>query len=106
MQLERTTLLTIVAEQVLESKLKELVRQAGAQGYTITDIAYGKGKHGERSGPADVTDNIQMILTAPKEIVDAILKGIEKEYAKSYAIWVCMHEVDVVRWTPAFAAAR
>jgi nitrogen regulatory protein PII len=102
MKLARNKLLTIVTEQVLESKLKELVGRAGAAGYTITSAVHGKGRHGERSGgPWDIADNIKMILVVPKEIADSILKSVDKEYGHSYSILAFMHDVDVAQWTPA-----
>ena len=106
MQITQRTLLTIVTEQILESKLKELVEAAGAEGYTITNGVYGKGQHGERTGPSDFTDNFKMILVVPKETAESILKSIEREYGHTFSILAFMHDVDVARWTPSYAAVR
>jgi hypothetical protein len=47
-----------------------------------------------------------MILIVPKEIAETIVKGLEKDYARSYAILAFMQQADVVRWTPMLAAVR
>ena len=106
MQVIQRTLLTIITEQILESKLKDLVDRAGAEGYSVTSPVHGKGKHGERSGPADMRDNIKMVLVVPKEIAETILRTIEKEYGNTFSILAFMHDVDVVQWTPTFTAPR
>ena len=105
MQVERTILLTIVAERILEPQLKELVEQAGAEGYTIVTVQ-GKGKHGEQTGPMSVRENIQITLVVPRRVADAIVDTVEKNYARSYGILAFMYDVDVIRWTPSMNAAR
>lgn len=50
MALKPLKLVTIMAERVLESKLKTMVVNAGATGYTVAE-ARGWGKHGTRRGP-------------------------------------------------------
>ena len=50
MPMEKAMLLTIITERIMEPTLKELVERAGAQGYTIEDVASSRGKHGNRTG--------------------------------------------------------
>ena len=51
MHREPAILMIIMTERVMEPTLKELVERAGAQGYTIEDVASGWGTHGSRTGP-------------------------------------------------------
>lgn len=100
MQRERATLVTIVTERILEPHLIKVVEEAGAPGYTITEVRSGKGVHGKRSDPATDQDNLQMIVVASSAVADAILAAIEQHYAKSYAIMAFTQAVEAIRWTP------
>ena len=66
MHMEPTILLTIITELVMERTLKELVERAGAQGYTVEDVASGWGPHGSRTGPHKSDQNFKMLLLVSK----------------------------------------
>ena len=100
MKREQAVMLTIVAENILEEPLIELVDQAGAQGYSIVETSYGKGRHGIRTGSGSISSNIQMTLALPKETAETILSAIEAKYGQLYAIRAFVQAVEMIHWTP------
>ena len=66
MHMEPAILLSIITERVMERTLKELVERAGAQGYTLEDVASGWGPHGSRTGPHKSDQNLKMLLLVSK----------------------------------------
>ncbi len=95
MALKSLKLVTIMAERVLESKLKTMIVNAGAPGYTVTE-ARGWGKHGTRSGNMDSDANIVMTVLASEEVANKIIKGIEGTLIKHYGIMAYQQDADVL----------
>jgi nitrogen regulatory protein P-II 2 len=95
MPLQRKKLVTIVAEVILESKLKTLVVDAGATGYTVTP-ATGWGKHGTRSTGIDSDGNIVMTVLTGEEVAAKILKEIERNLIKHYGIMAYQVDAEVL----------
>ena len=95
MPLQRKKLVTIVAEAILESKLKTLVVDAGATGYTVTP-ATGWGKHGTRSSGIDSDGNIVMTVLTGEEVAAKILKEIERNLIKHYGIMAYQVDAEVL----------
>lgn len=95
MPLQRKKLVTIVAEAILEPKLKTLVVDAGATGYTVTP-ATGWGKHGTRSSGIDSDGNIVMTVLTGEEVAAKILKEIERNLIKHYGIMAYQVDAEVL----------
>lgn len=89
------SLVTIVAEPVLEDRLVHDLRRLGATGYTITD-ARGEGSRGVRaSDPPGVS--IRVEVAASPEVTDRILELLASEYFPHYAVIAWLSEARVVR---------
>ena len=89
------TLLTIVAEALLKDRLIQEVRQAGAKGFTITDVS-GEGSRQRRVSEI-LGDNIKIEVIAKREIADKILTDLQKDFFHRYAVVAYMSEVQVMR---------
>ena len=96
MHMEKAILLTIITERVMEPTLKELVERAGAQGYTIEDVASGWGKHGNRTGQLESDQTVKMLLILSKSVAQLILQEIERTLQPDYAIMAFQHEIEVM----------
>ena len=96
MPMEKAMLLTIITERVMEPTLKELVERAGAQGYTIEDVASGWGKHGNRTGQLESDQTFKMLLIVSKPVAQLILHEVERTLQPEYAITAFQHEIEVM----------
>jgi hypothetical protein len=101
MPMEKAILLTIITERVMEPFVIELVERAGAQGYTIEDVASGWGKHGTRTGSLESDQTFKMILIVSKSVAHLILQEIERTLQPKYAITAFQHEIEVMSHTSA-----
>lgn len=101
MPIEKATLLTIITERVMEPTLKSLVERAGAQGYTIEDVASGWGEHGNRTGQLESDQSFKMLLIVSKPVAQLILQEIERSLQPDYAITAFQHEIEVLSRAPA-----
>ncbi|MCE9537547.1 MAG: hypothetical protein K8R65_14225 [Nitrospirae bacterium] len=100
MPMEKAMLLTIITERVMEPTLKNLVERAGAQGYTIEDVASGWGKHGNRTGQLESDQSFKMLLVLPKSMAQFILEEIERSLQPDYAVTAFQHEIEVLQAPP------
>lgn len=89
------SLVTIIAEPVLEDRLVHDLRRLGASGYTITD-SRGEGSRGVRaSDPPGVSIRIE--VAAGAEVIDRILEMLAADYFPNYAVIAWLTEARVVR---------
>jgi hypothetical protein len=88
-------LVTIVAESVLERELIELVRTAGASGYTLTD-ARGEGSRGVRASEWE-GQNLRLETLVSKQVASDLLESLAQRYFPQYAVVAWSQEVSVVR---------
>jgi nitrogen regulatory protein P-II 2 len=89
------SLVTIVAEPVLEERLVHDLRRLGATGHTITD-ARGEGSRGVRaSDPPGVSIRIEVATSA--EVADRILAHLATAYFQHYAVIAWLSDARVVR---------
>lgn len=88
------SLLTMVAEDVLEPRLIRLLHEHGASGYTITD-ARGEGDRGLRQGAEG--SNIRVEVIAPVDLAERILEDLRLRYFQSYAVVAWLSDIHVVR---------
>ncbi len=94
MTTEPMTLLTIVAEEVLEQRLIRDMHQHGIAGYTITR-ARGEGARGMREGAAG--SNIRVETVTTDELANTLLEHLHATYFTNYAIVAWLAEVRVAR---------
>jgi hypothetical protein len=92
------TLLTIIAEAVLERSLIEDCRRLGAQGYTVMDVR-GGGPGGERAGQWEAERSIEMQVVCTAQVADAIAAHVLGTHAPHYAVRVLVSDVGVFRQT-------
>ena len=88
------TLLTIVAEEVLEQRLVRALHDAGIAGYTVTS-ARGEGGRGLRHGASGANIRLETITTT--ELAEGLLDQLRTHYFANYAIVAWLSEVRVAR---------
>ncbi|HSM05626.1 MAG TPA: hypothetical protein VK858_13510 [Longimicrobiales bacterium] len=89
------TLLTIVAETVLEEELTRRVMGLGATGYTVT-ASRGRGSKGMRTG--DIPgEGVRIEVLAGEDAARSILDMLASEYFPHYAVAAWLTDVQVVR---------
>lgn len=100
MPMEKAVLLTIITERVMEPTLINLVEHAGAQGYTIEDVASGWGKHGSRTGQLESDQSVKMLLIVSTSVAQLILQEVERSLQPDYAVMAYQHEIEVQSRAP------
>jgi nitrogen regulatory protein P-II 2 len=91
---EAMTLLTIVAEDVLEQRLIRDLHRFGIGGYTITP-ARGEGVRGMREGATGANIRIETVTT--DELASTFLDHLHERYFTNYAMVAWLSEVRVAR---------
>ncbi len=89
------TLLTVIAETLLKDRLVHEIRHAGARGFTLTEVS-GEGSRQRRVSEI-LGDNIKIEIIAKREIAEAILEVLQRDYFPRYAVIAYLSEVQVVR---------
>jgi nitrogen regulatory protein P-II 2 len=90
------TLLVIVAEAVLESRLVRDAQRLGAQGWTFSEV-HGASRDGLREGQWEADRTIEMKLICEEAVADAIAAHVLAEYAPHYGISMYFSAVQVLR---------
>lgn len=86
---------TIVAESILESRLIDDLRAAGALGWTITS-AHGEGPRGRRVSDFE-GGNVRVETLVSEDVAERIWSRLAQAYFPNYAITAWTHEVQVAR---------
>jgi nitrogen regulatory protein P-II 2 len=89
------TLITVVAESVLEDLIVRDLRSIGITGYTASTVR-GQGSRGVRSG-AGGEGNVRIEVLARPDVADAALALLSDRYFEHYAVVVWLTEVGVLR---------
>jgi len=89
-------LVTIVCEAYAKNPVTKLLREVGANGWTLFPVE-GDGSRGKR--PADIHDfaNIQIEVVVQPEVALVLLERLEKEFFSRYAMIAFESEVRVLR---------
>jgi nitrogen regulatory protein P-II 2 len=88
-------LVTVVAEAVLEPRLLQELKDAGAHGWTVTD-ARGEGPRNRRTG--DIAGgNVHIESLMSQEAADRLMARLVDHYFPSYACIAWVHPVTVMR---------
>lgn len=90
------TLLVIVAEAVLETRLVRDARQRGAQGWTVAEV-HGAGREGVREGAWEADRTIELKLICDEAVADAIAEHVLLTYAPNYSVAIYFSQVQVLR---------
>lgn len=89
------TLVTIITEFLFKEKIRDMLRDKGATGHTLTN-AQGEGSRG--AGAADWEGpNIKIETVVTPEIADAILEAISGSYFQNHSVIAWTSEVNVLR---------
>lgn len=89
------SLVTVVAEAVLEKRLLRDLRTLGVSGFTVTP-AHGEGSRGSRTGDIE-GGNVRVETIVHPDLAAAILHHVEAHYFEHYAVIVWVSEVGVLR---------
>jgi nitrogen regulatory protein P-II 2 len=83
---------TVVCEALSREPVTRLLREAGAQGYTLFPVE-GLGDHGARTSELAEFGNIQIEAIVPAEVCERLLAALERDYFPHYAM--IAYETDV-----------
>lgn len=95
------TRVTIIAEQILEARITQIIEKAGASGYTVLDGS-GKGQHGTHlsKGPKIVGAfailKIEFVVLERAKAL-AVAEEIEKTCFNNYSGIIYLTPVEVLR---------
>ncbi|MCU0634471.1 MAG: hypothetical protein MUE41_06325 [Gemmatimonadaceae bacterium] len=89
-------LVRIVAERRALGDIVALLKETGANGYTVTP-AIGEGAHGPRLGDADDNSNIVVDCVTSDGRADAILRRVHDELFATHAVIAYVVEARVIR---------
>lgn len=88
-------LVNIIAEDDLETRLLNDLKQLGARGYTIRKVR-GEGAHGQRFTQWE-GENIKIEVIVDATTADAIGEHLETNYFADFAVIVYLQPVQVLR---------
>jgi nitrogen regulatory protein P-II 2 len=94
-ELTTVSLVTIVAEIALKSRLTKDLTHFGASGYTVT-AANGEGPRNRRAGDVD-GGNIMIQCLSSRELSVKIMNHLEAEYFENYAVVAWVSAAEVIR---------
>lgn len=86
---------TIVAEAIVESRLVEAIRAAGARGWTLTP-ARGEGPRDRRVSDIE-GGNVRIETLVSKDVAERIWDVLATDFFPNYAIATWTYEVQVAR---------
>ncbi len=88
-------LITIIAEDELESRLVADLKKFGARGHTVCRVR-GEGDHGERSSEWE-GENIKLEAIVDASSADAICEHVSQNYFPKFATILYLTPVQVLR---------
>ena len=89
------TLVTIIAEPVLEARLTQQIRQLGASGWTVT---YGRGEGSRGIHAAEIPgENVRIETIVPRELADQLVTHLAAHYFVDYEVIAYTTDVQIVR---------
>ena len=89
-------LVTIVCEAYAKDAVTKVLREVGAQGYTVFPVE-GEGSRGKR--PADIPEfaNIQIEVIVPPAVAEQLLETLGRDLFARYAMVAFESDVRVLR---------
>jgi nitrogen regulatory protein PII len=93
--LTTVSLVTIVAETALKTRLAKDLKNLGASGYTIT-AANGEGSRNSRAGDVD-GGNVMIQCLVSRDLSVTIMNHLEADYFENYAVVAWVSPAEVIR---------
>jgi hypothetical protein len=90
------TLLTIICEAVLETRLLHDLETLGAPGWTVSD-ARGSGSRGVRNAGWDNDGNVRVEVVCSRELGVKLSEHVQQHYYQDYAMICYLSSVEVLR---------
>ena len=85
-------LVTIISEALARGAVTRLLRDVGAQGWTVFEVE-GFGATGERTGEMAEFRNIQVEVIVPAAVCEQLMERLERDFFPKYAM--VAYETDV-----------
>ena len=89
-------LATIICEALARDAVTRLLRDVGANGYTLFEVE-GSGAKGERTADIAEFGNIQIEAIVPAAVCERLMDRLEKEFFPKYAMVAYDTDVRVRR---------
>ena len=90
------TLLVVIAEAVLESRLVRDAQRLGAQSWSVSEV-HGAGREGLREGAWEADRTIELKVICEEAVADAIAAHVLAQYAPDYGVSMYFSAVQVLR---------
>jgi nitrogen regulatory protein P-II 2 len=88
-------LVTIIAEPVLEPRIRQELRKLGASGFTVVE---GRGEGSRALHAAEIPGiNVRIETIVPPEVAERIVAHMAKNYFTDYEVIAYLSDVQVVR---------
>lgn len=94
-ELTTVSLITIVAETALKTRLAKDLKQLGVSGYTVSAVN-GEGSRNSRAGDVE-GGNIMIQCLVSRESSLKIMTHLEAEYFENYAVVAWVSAAEVIR---------
>jgi len=89
-------LVTVVCETALERRVLDTLREAGAGGYTMSDVR-GGGTRGERGGDWEGGRSVEIKVLCDERTAQSIVDTLLARYSADYALTLWVTEAAVAR---------
>lgn len=89
-------LVTVVCETALQRQVLELLREAGAGGYTMSDVR-GRGSRGERAGDWEGGRSVEIKVVCAGPTAERIVALLIERYSADYTLVLWVSDVEVAR---------
>lgn len=89
-------LVTIVCESALERRVLQALREAGAAGYTITDVR-GGGARGDRAGDWEGGRSVEIKVLCDEGTAGRLVDALRERYFADYAVALWVTDALVAR---------
>jgi nitrogen regulatory protein P-II 2 len=89
------TLVTIIAEGILEERIARELHGLGARGHTAVDVR-GEGSRGVRATEVE-GKNVRIDVLVNAAVAQTILEHLQREYFEHYAVVAYLTDVSVIR---------
>jgi len=88
-------LVTIIAEDELESRIVDNILSLGAKGYTVARV-HGAGLHRPRLDEWE-GENVLIETLVSTDVADQIVRSVSEKYFASFGVTVFVTDAQVVR---------